>query len=184
MSDWPRPHFGELLVCDAHVVAPATNTEPDFVGVDAIAEKHRAQVQQFCDWAAAHDWAAFHSHHYDWWTFPIDAPSSFGFGYTVYETERAQLTAAPGFLNTLEEAARLLLLSWGWDAITNAPVAHPEPNQSWQHWPIRWSKCARSLELFGLTEMHASCIAYGRHLRQKGESFQYRGRDLGTEHGI
>lgn len=135
------------------MVTPATNTEPDFVGVDAIAEKHRAQVQLFCDWAAAHDWAAFHSHHYDWWTFPIDAPSSFGFGYTVYETERAQLSAAPGFLNTLEEAARLLLLSWGWDAITNAPVAHPEPNQSWQHWPIRWSKCAQSLELFGLTDM-------------------------------
>lgn len=184
MSHRPGAYFGQLLFCDTHVVAPTLNAEAEFRGVDVIFAEHREQVKLFCAWAAAHDWAAFHSHHYDWWAFPIDAPSSFGFGYTVFEAEQQQLSKTPGFLGTLEEAARLLLLSWGWDANTNQPVAHPEPHQAWQHHPIRWSKCTRSMELFGLMSMHQSCIEYGKYLRAQGMSFQYRGRDLGTEHGI
>jgi hypothetical protein len=184
LPDRSGPNFCKLRVRDFVMVELQANEYPEFKGVTAIFEENRAQVVQFCNWAASHDWEQFHRNHYDWWAFPIDKPSSFRFGYTVFDTEQQELRNNREFMRNLEEAARLLLLSWGWDASTNRALPHPEPHQSWANWPIRWSKCTRSMEIFGLKAMHESCIAFGQVLLDQGTSFIYRGRDLALEHGL
>lgn len=184
LSDRSCSHRNDVFFSDTDMVTLTKNEHPEFKGVATIYREQREQLQKFCGWAAAHDWNAFHGNHYDWWTFPIDQPSSFGFGYTVFEAERSELAAMPEFTASLEEAARLLLLSWGWDATLNRPLPNPEPQQKWADWPIRWSKCTRSLELFGLNEMHDSCLQYGKWLLDRGVSFEYRGRDLAVDHGL
>lgn len=166
------------------MVAAELNSHPEFVGVEQIFLKQREQVGLFLEWASDHDWHAFHRNHYDWWTFPIDMPSKFGFNFTVFPSDIAELTSRPEFRRNLAEAARLLLLSWGWDAERNREVDHPEPGQAWADWPIRWSKCTTSLEIFGLKDLHQSSLAYGRLLLDRGVSFEYRGRDLAAEHGL
>lgn len=175
-------HGLDLCICDTHVVS--ANGHAEFIGVDAIYEQQRSQVVQFCEWAAAHDWQAFHNHHYDWWAFPIDRPSQHGFAYSVFEAERAALLERSKFRDNLAEAAHLLLLSWGWDMSSQQFVPNPEPGQAWANWPIRWSKCTTSLQLFGLAAEHASAQQFGRQLLDRGVSFSYRGRDLAAEHGL
>ncbi len=166
------------------MVAAERNSHPDFVGVDQIHQKQREQVEIFLGWAVAHDWNAFHTNHYDWWAFPIDMPSNFGFNFTVFPEDVRELKSKPDFTRNLTEAARLLLLSWGWDADLERPLDHPEPGQSWADWPIRWSKCTSSLKLFGLTKMYNSSMKFGQHLLDHGVSFEYLGRDLAAEHGL
>ena len=166
------------------MVAAEHNLHPEYVGIDEIYAKQREQVELFLGWAAQHDWHAFHVNHYDWWTFPIDMPSQFGFNFTVFPGDIEALKSKPDFVRNLAEAARLLLLSWGWDAERQQLVTHPEPGQAWADWPIRWSKCTTSLKLFGLTELHASSLMFGQLLLDRSVSFEYRGRDLAAEHGL
>jgi hypothetical protein len=67
------------------------STNPEFVNIPALIERHAAQVADFEQWASAGNWQAFHDHHYDWWAFPIDKPSSYAFAYTVYSGEITQM---------------------------------------------------------------------------------------------
>jgi len=158
-------------------VDPRHNTDPDFVGLPTLKREQLATLLRFREWAASGRWIAFHSAHYDWWMFPTDEPSGYGFAYTVYEGEVAALRADGDYLRHYLEGANLLALSWGWDLGAAAPLAGPEPDQRWQDWPIRLYKATRSLRLFGCDREFHSFRSYGRRLLEGGASFEYH-RDL------
>ena len=63
------------------------NDSPDFVGLEELKRKQREQLYNFECWAASGKWNEFHRHHYDWWMFPYNQPSSYGEAYTVYDYE-------------------------------------------------------------------------------------------------
>lgn len=63
------------------------NDSPDFVGLEELKRKQREQLYNFECWVASGKWNEFHRHHYDWWMFPYNQPSSYGEAYTVYDYE-------------------------------------------------------------------------------------------------
>ena len=150
----------------------------DFIGVDALIQQNADQLSQFRTFAENHDWQSFHSNHYDWWAFPIGSPSSFGYRYSVSKDSVEVLRQSTQFLSNLSESAELLLLSWGWDTTKNENLANVESGQAWAHWPIRLYKAWRSMQIFGLVKQEAALNAYANYLRESGNSFEYRGRDL------
>lgn len=158
-----------------------SNQDAQFIGVEDLVHQHKLQIESFQIWAAKEDWIAFHNSHYDWWTFPIDKPSSYGFAYTVYSSEIKQLSQIETFMLSHCLGARLLLQSWGWNWLTNQPIENPGPNQQWANWPIRLAKCSRSMWLFDQEDEWQSCVRYAEHLEAEDTSFYYNGRDLLAE---
>ena len=154
------------------------NTSPEFAGLKALKVAHARQIELFEAWAAAKDWAAFHSNHYDWWAFPIDQPSAYGFKWVVYEGEIAQLKDDAEFMQKFHLGLELLAASWGWDLQAQGCIPDPLPAQSWHNWPIRLYKAAYSARLFGENQAFESFKKYARLLKSAGESFVYNGRDL------
>jgi len=150
----------------------------EFVGIQALKELQANQVELFRTWAKGGHWEAFHANHYDWWTFPIDAPSSFGFKYTLDESSISELSQDEEFLASLRKATELLLSSWGWDSTRNQPMQHPAKGQAWANWPIRLAKANRSLVLFKQADLVESTRALAKALEAQGYSFEYSGRDL------
>jgi len=150
----------------------------EFLGIQALKELQANQVELFRTWAKGGHWEAFHANHYDWWTFPIDAPSSFGFKYTLDESSISELSQDEEFLASLRKATELLLSSWGWDPSRNQPMQHPANGQAWANWPIRLAKANRSLVLFKQDDLLESTRALARYLEAQGYSFEYSGRDL------
>ena len=157
------------------------NTHPDFIGIEQLVVQHHGQIDVFVAWSLESNWPRFHASHYDWWTFPIDKPSSYAFQYTVFEKEINQLKGVEGFLDKHASGAELLLSSWGWDASNNQPIESPQSGQSWANWPIRLAKCSRSMWLFGLEQQWESAAAYAQLLKKENQSFYYSGRDLFDE---
>jgi hypothetical protein len=154
------------------------NTNPDFVGIAQLKTKQKWQLDQFEAWAAARKWKSFHESHYDWWMFPVDAPSRLGFAWTVYEGDIAELKHDAVYLLNYLRGAHLLGLAWGWDVEKQTYVANPDRDQRWQQWPIRLYKCARSLQLFGYDEQFNSFRKYAQDLLKKGEPMEFNGKDL------
>lgn len=154
------------------------NENPEFVGVDGIKEKHVWQLALFEEWVEGDTWQEIHTAHYDWWMFPIDAPSSYGYAWTVYDGEVAELKRDELFVRGYLRGAEILALSWGWDLAARAPVIEPHSAQRWQDWPVRLFKCATSLRLFGFPEQFDSLKAYAAGLIREGTPFSFRGRDL------
>jgi hypothetical protein len=155
-----------------------SNTKPDFVGLVRLKQQHAAQLAEFEQWAASGQWEQFHSHHYDWWMFPINQPSSYGFAYTVYQQEIEELKTDPEFMRNLLRGAELLAASWGWNLNKADFLPDPASAQKWHSWPIRLHKAAQSLKLFGLEKEFQSFRKYALHLIQAGEEFTFRGKDL------
>jgi len=156
------------------------NTKPEFVGIPALIDKHREQIEKFELWASRGAWMDFHYSHYDWWTFPIDKPSNYGFRYVVYEGEIAQLKADDGFMTRFRRGVELLSTSWGWDVHAQKPMPEPTSAQTWQQWPIRLQKAAHSSHLFGEQALFDGLCVYALTLIAAKESFWYNGRDLST----
>lgn len=52
----------------------------EFIGINALKEKMKAQNEQFKVWAKT---KSFHHSHYDWWAFPINQKSGYGLKYTL-----------------------------------------------------------------------------------------------------
>ena len=150
----------------------------EFVGVQELKRLQAEQVTKFRSWAKGGHWDAFHSNHYDWWTFPTDAPSSFGFKFTLTEESIQELSQDQDFIASLRKAAELLLSSWGWNAALKLPIQHPASGQAWANWPIRLAKCNRSLVLFKQEDLVESTRIFAKHLEAQGYSFEYSGRDL------
>ena len=112
--------------------------------------------------------------------FPIDKPSSYGFKFTVYQSEIESLKQDADFIKDYLLGVKLLAESWGWDLEHARFIPYPQPGQSWHRWPIRLHKCAYSLSLFGFEDELKSMVKYGNLLLDRGESFMYNGRDLGN----
>lgn len=155
------------------------NDHPEFVGSEQIKQKQKWQLDQFEVWAATDEWRSIHASHYDWWMFPIDQPSAYGFAWTVYDGDIAELKKDEAYIKRYLRGVELQALSWGWDLARHAYIPHPHPDQSWQDWPIRLYKCARSLKLFGFETEFQSMRTYAQDLIRRGTSMMYRGRDLG-----
>ena len=150
----------------------------DFVGVASLKRQQAEQVLEFESWAAHGEWDSFHRSHYDWWAFPVDAPSQHGFTYALTPDAIETLRHDQDFLASLRRAAVLLLMSWGRDARTGKDVEYPTPAQVWQNWPIRLYKCARSLEIFEQWDLFNVARDYALELIDQGHSFHWNGRDL------
>ncbi len=153
------------------------NTDPSFVGVEGIKQKQQWQLGLFQRWADRGEWLSIHQNHYDWWMFPIDEPSKFGFMWVVYEGDIAELKQDDRYIQNYLQGARLLARSWGWDVDKQDYILDPQPDQRWQHWPIRLYKCSKSLKLFGFDAYFESMKHYANDLMQAGEDMRF-GRDL------
>jgi len=154
------------------------NTDPAFVGIENLKQKHKTQIAEFETWAAQGAWERFHYSHYDWWAFPIDQPSSYGFRWVIYEGEVAALKGDPIFVETYRKGVSLVAASWGWDAVSQSPMDHLKTGQSWHQWPIRLYKMAQSVKLFGYDDLFKSLKAYGKDLIKQGEAMSFNGKDL------
>jgi hypothetical protein len=84
-------------------------------------------LTEFRRWADEGSWEEFHVNHYDWWAFPIQKPSAHGFAYSLTDEALEELREDSDFLQNLAESAKLLLLSWGWDAERDALVSVAQP---------------------------------------------------------
>jgi len=155
----------------------------EFVGVGGLKAKIKEQCITFQQWASKGDFNQFHHSHYDWWAFPTNEKSSFGYKFTVTKgTSLLSLRSCidsfvpsdsipilsedKEFIASLRTNAKLLLLSWGWLIDEQKPV---EPSalgsgQQWQQYPVRLFKCALSLKLFNQMDMVASIVQYVTHL--------------------
>ena len=154
------------------------NTDPSFAGLDVLKRTHNEQIAQFEDWAAQKEWGIFHRSHYDWWAFPIDQPSAYGFKWVVYEGEIAELKTDAAFMSSYRRGLILLATSWGWDLDSAGFLTNLLPSQCWHNWPIRLYKAAYSARLFGEEAAFESLKKYASFLHESGESFEYNGRDL------
>jgi hypothetical protein len=153
------------------------NTDPTFVGIQALKDKQRQQLQKFQQAAACGDWMAIHEDHYDWWMFPIDERSMHGLAWTVYEGEVGELRRDGDYLDRYLLGVELLARSWGWDLRQVCYLLEPQPGQCWQNWPIRLYKAAKSVKLFGFGAELESMKKLGQDLINKGEKMYYQ-RDL------
>lgn len=153
------------------------NTDPSFVGIAVLKDKQGKTLASFREWAARREWFALHRGHYDWWMFPIDEPSGYGFAYTVYEGDVEELKGDALYVGNYLEGARILAASWGWDLAAGKEMAGCGAGQSWQNWPIRLYKATKSLQLFGFEGEFQSFRSYGRLLLGRGVSFDYS-RDI------
>jgi hypothetical protein len=155
------------------------NRDRAFVGTAELKKKHLWQLEQFVDWANTNNWQALHKAHYDWWMFPTDEPSSFGYAWTVYDGDIAELKEDIVFVKNYEIGVEIQAQSWGWNIHTASHIEHPWPDQTWQNWPIRLYKCAKSLRLFGYEPQFQSLRAYAKELMHQGVSFAYS-RDIAS----
>ena len=154
------------------------NESPDFVGLEALKNKHAQQLERFEEWASKRDWKSFHYSHYDWWMFPYGCHSgAYGASYAIYEHEAEILLQDEEFIRRYLRGVELLMLSWGWDLYGTREVKDPDPDQCWHHWPIRIYKCARSLRLMGFEDEFRSVREYALPLIKAGLCFTYGSRD-------
>jgi hypothetical protein len=84
------------------------NRDESFVGLDKLKKQHAQQVAKFQEWADGGQWGKFHREHFDWWTFPVELPSTnYGPAYAIGRADAADLLADPSFL-PLYRKGRLL----------------------------------------------------------------------------
>lgn len=159
------------------VAALRRNEDPSFVGVAVLKDKQEKTLASFRGWAAQEQWLALHRAHYDWWMFPIDEPSGYGFAYTVYDGDIEELKSDARYVSRYLEGSRILAASWGWDLAGGKELVVRGAGQGWQNWPIRLYKATKSLQLFGFKEGFQSFRNYGRLLLERGVSFDYS-RDI------
>jgi hypothetical protein len=154
------------------------NSHEEFVGLVQLKHLHHEQILSFKYWASKNQWFIFHQNHYDWWTFPINKPSHYGFKYVVYEGDIEELKQDSRFMDDYIKGVELLSASWGWDIKYCEYLRNPDPSQKWNNWPIRLYKAGLSVQLFGFSDLFYALQSYARELIGQGESFCYNGRDL------
>jgi hypothetical protein len=154
------------------------NRHREFVGLETIKEKQKWQLDLFKSWADKNQWREIHAAHYDWWMFPIDQESSYGFAWTVYDGDVVELKQDDQYIQNYLQGVDLLATSWGWDLSARAYIVKPGPDQRWQNWPVRLYKCAKSLRLFEFQTQFESMKKYANDLMRKGENMTFKGRDL------
>ena len=121
--------------------------EKIFIGLDTIKKKNSEQVKEFRTYAKYKDYHLFHNTHYDWWTFPIEKKSKFGFGYSIDLIDAKILKQDKIYMDNYLEGVKLLALAWGWDIENQKLFEKRQSTQKWSFWPIRLYKATRSLEM-------------------------------------
>lgn len=156
-------------------VTPGNNQDPTFAGIQGMKDALRNQssaghgdVNKFKKWAQAGEWKQFHATHYDWWMFPLDRSSGYGFKYSVYQDDIQQLRADPAWLKDYRLGAILLMQSWGWDVANKKMYTALAPDQKWQNWGVRLGKLGHSLILFEQWDLYAGVEAYVQYLTKSG----------------
>ena len=89
------------------------NTHRDFVGLSGMKISHCAQITKFQEWSRQ-GYKDFHHNHYDWWAFPIDEPSSYGYKYVVLSEDINELKTDKVFMARYKRGLELIFESWGW----------------------------------------------------------------------
>lgn len=156
------------------------NTYPEWVGIDEMVRLQRETFDRFLRWTTESAWHKFHRAHYDWWAFPINRRSNYGFTYTVFEEEIERLKATPAYVDVLLELARFQMGAYGWDLIGAGSMGdYREPDQRFtgETRVARLEKCARSLQLFGLCDAFQSVQAFANLLISKGVDMQWGRRN-------
>jgi hypothetical protein len=124
--------------------AEGRNRDSSFVGLAKIRAQHAQQVAKFEEWADGAKWDQFHRQHFDWWTFPIDLPSTnYALAYTLGRADAKDLLDDPSFLSLYRKGSaaplsshrtgstnhltgvELIALSWGWNIQQQQPVSDP-----------------------------------------------------------
>lgn len=96
--------------------------------------------------------------------------SSYGYKFTVFAEDRDELLRDPEWVQLHKRGIELIALAWGWDIHKCEPVTGGSA-QRWQHYPIRFYKCALSAWLFGYSNYFESLRIFALHLvRLHGES--------------
>lgn len=147
----------------------------EFVGIQRLSVEQSKQLTRFERWAAAQTWKALHSAHYDWWMFPLDETSSFGYKYTVNPENVQMLLSDTEFVQRLRRGAIILAESYGWDLEKRAPISKPnaDAGQAWQSYPVRLFKAGRSMIVFGQRDLYDSFVEYAKRLRSLGCSLKF-----------
>jgi len=154
------------------------NTDPSFIGIEGLKQVHDNQIEQFKKWESRNDWEKFHGSHYDWWVFPIDRPSAYGYRYVVYEGEIRELKRDIQFIEKYLNGVEMVSASWGWDVREKRTLSSLQDGQGWHQWPIRLFKAALSVRLFGYDDLYNSLCIYADELMKRGERMEYGGQDL------
>lgn len=154
------------------------NTSPQFVGIARLKAEQKRQLADFERWAAQKNWARIHHSHYDWWMFPLSAPSSDGLMWTVYAGDIAELKADEAYVRDYLRGVTLLMASWGWDLEAQDFLPDLGPDQHWQDWPVRLYKASASVQAFGFDVPFASLMKYALLLIGRGIGMRWNGRDL------
>ena len=154
------------------------NEHAEFVGVNGLKPHHQKQLDKFEAWASRGEWLLFHQAHYDWWMFPIDRPSSYGFMWVVYEGDICELKKDAGFMQHFRRGLELVALSWGWDIQNATEISAPQSHQLWHEWPVRLFKMALSAKLFGEIDAFESLKKYALLLMSRGHHMTFGGNDL------
>jgi predicted restriction endonuclease len=55
----------------------------EFVGCEALKARQAQHLATFERCVAQNNFAAIHHDHFDWWMFPIDEKSSFGYQFSI-----------------------------------------------------------------------------------------------------
>jgi len=170
------------------LMKPTKNLNSTFIGYQGMKDimltgdgtNGNAGLNDFRKWAKNGEWNEFHTHHYDWWVFPIPEKSGFGLKYTVYLEDILELKKDTVYINNLIECATLVCKSWGWDLINGLEIDKSKLgiDQKWADWPIRLYKMTLSLICFGIEKEAINAINYGKLLIKEGNNMSYGGRDL------
>lgn len=100
-------------------------------------------------------------------TFSSVEASSYGYAYTVFQEDRAELLKDAEWVKSHRRAIQLIALSWGWDIVAQKRVSSEgAQGQGWHHYPIRFYKCALSAWLFGYDDYLASLRLFAEHIVQ------------------
>jgi hypothetical protein len=110
------------------------NNHYDFIGVSEMKKMHCAQITKFEEWSQR-GYEEFHYNHYDWWAFPIDQPSSFGFKYMVLSDDIDELKKDTAFMARFKRGLDLIFESWGWSLSQSCVLPWYSISQ-YQRWQV------------------------------------------------
>mgnify|MGYP001171646465 CR=1 FL=1 len=118
---------------------------------------------------------ALHSHHFDWWMFPIDDGSRPEFNVKG-ESDVEEFRSNEQMMKNLNESWRRACHAWGWDFEGKKRLDPMPPGCGWTDWDVRLSKMIRCAWLFENQDALDSLQAFARDLQaneKRGQSFYY-----------
>ena len=141
-----------------------------YVGTSNLKSKHAQQLAKFEAWAAADDWRAFHSSHYDWWAFPTNEQSSRGVAYTLDPSTAAALRDDADFIAAWTRGVELVMQGWGWDLARSIFFDYSR----WDDYAVRLYKAGRSAQVLEQDDVYASLVSAAKAIADRGGRLVFR----------